>query len=200
MIYRLSALLRWVAVTVTVLVLLAPPVYAQEPIGGNLKLKERNIGGDFTLTDHNGERFRLSDHRGKVVLLFFGYTTCTEACPVTLAKINGVYKRLGEQKKDVLTVFVSVDPARDTPQALKQYMEYFLAGAVGLTGEKREIDVVVNQYGARYEIEKTDSALGYHVNHTTDMYVIDREGKVRHRFKHEDKPEEIAAGVRRLIS
>jgi len=156
-------------------------------------------GGDFSLTDHNGAQFRLSDHRGKIVLLFFGYTSCTEACPIILSRVNSVFKQLGAEQNKVMAVFVSVDPARDTPQVLHDYVGYFSAHAVGLTGKKEEIDLVVKEYGARYEIEKSDSALGYHVNHTTDIYVIDQQGKLQSRFKHMDSATLIAEGVKRLI-
>jgi len=156
-------------------------------------------GNDFALTDQTGSRFQLREQRGKVVLLFFGYTTCPDACPTMLAKLAGVYKSLGEKKRQVLTVFVSVDPARDTPEALKKYLAYFPIDAVGLTGTKEEIDAVVKQYGAYYEIEKSDSAIGYHINHSTYLYVIDKSGAVSSRFKHTDKPDLIAAALRQLI-
>src|SRR5262249_24566012 len=137
--------------------------------------------------------------RGQVVLLFFGYATCPDACPTMLAKLASVYKTLGQKKDRVLTVFVSVDPARDTPAALKKYLAYFRLNAVGLTGTKEEIDAVVKQYGAYYEIEKSASALGYHINHSTTLYVIDQSGAVKSQFKHTDKPDAIAAAVRLLI-
>ena len=105
--------------------------------------------GDFTLTDHNGARFRLGDHRGRVVLLFFGYTTCTEFCPVTLGRINQVFNLLGADRERVLAVFVSVDPARDTTDALREYVAYFSSRTVALTGTRAEIDDVVGQFGAR---------------------------------------------------
>ena len=172
----------------------APPATANE-----LAVREAVAGADFALTDQDGSRFQLRDQRGKVVLLFFGYTTCPDACPTMLAKLAGVYKSLGEIRGRVLTVFVSVDPARDTPAALKKYLAYFPINAVGLTGTKEEIDAVVKQYGALYEIEKSDSALGYHINHSTFLYVIDQGGEVKSRFKHTDKPAVIAAAVRQLI-
>ena len=157
------------------------------------------VGGDFSLTDQNGAKFRLSDQRGKVVLLFFGYTSCTEACPIILGRVNSVFNQLGPDRDKVLAVFISVDPQRDTPQVLHDYVGYFSAHAVGLTGKKEEIDAVVKQYGARYEIEKSDSALGYHVNHTTDIYVIDQRGALQSRFKHTDQAALMAEGVKRLI-
>ena len=156
-------------------------------------------GGDFSLTDHNGQRFRLRDQRGKVILLFFGYTSCTEACPVILGRINSVFKQLGGERDKALAVFVSVDPQRDTTQVLRDYVRYFSAHTVALTGSRDEIDAVVRQYGARYEIEKSASALGYHVNHTTDIYLIDRHGALNGRFKHTDNAAMIAGRVKPLL-
>ena len=156
-------------------------------------------GGDFSLTDQNGAKFRLSDQRGKVVLLFFGYTSCTEACPIILSRVNSVFKQLGADKDKVQAVFISVDPQRDTTEVLRDYVGYFSSNTVGLTGKIEEIDAVVKQYGARYEIEKSDSALGYHVNHTTDIYVIDQRGALQTRFKHTDDATLMAEAVKRLL-
>ena len=161
---------------------------------------DQAAGGDFALTDHDGKRFRLSDQRGKVVLLFFGYTSCTEACPIILGRINSVFKQLGGDGDKALAVFVSVDPQRDTTQVLREYVHYFSAHTVALTGTKDEIDAVVKQYGAKYEIEKSSSALGYHINHTTDIYLLDRQGALRERFKHTDRAELMAAAVKRLLN
>jgi hypothetical protein len=87
---------------------------------------------------------------------------------------------------------------RDISPALKKYLEYFRINAVGLTGTKAEIDNVVRRYGARYEIEQSDSAAGYHINHSTDLYLIDEKGEVAHRFSYSDGAQVIAEGVRRL--
>lgn len=154
---------------------------------------------DFKLTDQDGRPFRLSQLRGKLVLLFFGYTSCPDACPTTLSKLSRVYKTLGDTEGErVVTLFVSVDPGRDTPMALKKYLAYFRINAVGLTGTKAEIDEVVRRYGARYEIEQSDSAAGYHINHSTDLYLLDRKGEVAHRFSYSDSAQVIADGVRRV--
>ena len=157
------------------------------------------VGGDFALTDQNGDLFRLSGQRGKIVLLFFGYASCADACPAMMARLKSVFKTLGADQQNVLTVFVSVDPARDTPAVLKKYLEYFSINAVGLTGKKEDIDTVVKQYGASYEIEKSDSAMGYHVNHSTYLYLIDQSGALKSRFKHTDRPAVIASAVKQLI-
>ena len=155
--------------------------------------------GDFALRDHLGRPFHLKQQRGKVALLFFGYTSCAEACPVAMAKLTSVLKNLGAQKSTVVPLFVSLDPQRDTPEVLAKYLGYFAIGAIGLTGKREEIDGVVKQYGASYEIEKSDSALGYHINHSTFLYAIAPDGNVRFRFLHTDPPALIADGVKTLL-
>ena len=182
-------LLVWLLVALALFTSIAPAQTVSDPAAG----------GDFDLTDHNGQRFKLSDHRGKVILLFFGYTSCTEACPVILGRINSVFKQLGSDSDKALAVFISVDPQRDTKQVLRDYVGYFSAHTVALTGTKDEIDAVVGQYGARYEIERSASALGYHINHTTDIYLIDRQGALKGRFKHTDRAPLIAASVKDLL-
>ncbi len=154
---------------------------------------------EFTLTDQNGQVFHLSQLRGKVVLLFFGYTHCPDACPTTMSKLTRVYKLLGNKAQNVVTVFVSLDPYRDRPTVLKMYLAYFHLNSVGLTGSKEEIDRVVNQYSARYEIEQSDSAAGYHINHSTDLYLLDKKGEIVNRFKYEDGTQTIADGLRSLF-
>ena len=121
---------------------------------------------DFTLTDQEGKPFHLKDLRGKLVFLFFGYLSCPDICPMTLSKLARVYSLLGEQGKDIVTLFVSVDPARDTPQRLKEYLTYFKVKSIGLTGTKQEIDAVVAAYKATYEKVETESAAGYLYNHS----------------------------------
>jgi protein SCO1/2 len=166
---------------------------------GRAPERERNDAANFTLTDQDGRAFQLEDLRGRVVLLFFGYTSCPDACPTTLSKLSRVYTLLGQQRDRVVTLFISVDPGRDTPRVLKDYLKYFRVNSVGLTGTKEEIDRVVALYGARYEIEKSDSAAGYHINHSTELYLLDQKGEVAHSFKYEAGIKEIADNVCQLI-
>jgi protein SCO1 len=164
-----------------------------------LQQSDNTSATNFSLTDQDGKPFQLSQLRGKIVLLFFGYTSCPDACPTTLSKLARVYKVLGSDATHVITVFVSVDPGRDTPDALKKYLAYFRINSRGLTGTKDEIDSVVKQYGARYEIEKSDSAAGYHVNHSTDLYLLNQRGEVAHRFAYEGGTQVIADEIRKLV-
>ena len=158
-----------------------------------------NPANDFALTDQDGKPFHLSQLRGKVVFLFFGYTHCPDACPTTMAKLSQVYKLLGRNASQVVTVFVSVDPHRDTASVLKSYLAYFHMNSIGLTGTTEEIDVVVKQYGAKYEIEESDSAAGYHVNHSTDLYLLDQKGELARTFNYADGTQVIVDGVKQLL-
>lgn len=185
-------ILLWMLVTLSLFSAGVPAQSGQEP-------SALAPGGDFSLTDQNGKQFRLSDHRGEVILLFFGYTSCTEACPIILGRINSVFKQLGDDRDKALAVFISVDPQRDTTRVLREYVQYFSSHTVALTGSKDEIDAVVKQYGAKYEIETSNSALGYHISHTTDIHLIDPSGALRTRFKHTDRAVDIVAEIRRLL-
>jgi cytochrome oxidase Cu insertion factor (SCO1/SenC/PrrC family) len=162
-------------------------------------LEDHTIGGDFELTDHRGEAFRLSDHRGKVALLFFGFTNCPDVCPTTLSTVAEVERRLGDDRDRLLTVFVSVDPERDTPEVLRTYVEHFKIHGVGVTAPPVRLDPVVARYAAHYEIEPSDSALGPTVAHSSYLYLIDQEGQVRYVFRYGEHPERIAQGVRQLM-
>lgn len=154
---------------------------------------------DFALIDQDGKSFHLAQLRGKLVLLFFGYTHCPDACPTTMSKLARVYKELGPDAAKVTTLFVSVDPGRDTASTLKSYLAYFRISSMGLTGSKEEIDAVVKQYGARYEIEQSDSAAGYHINHSTDLYLLDKKGKLARTFSYTDGLPIIVEGVRQTL-
>lgn len=166
---------------------------------GPVELVELEIGGDFTLTDERNGTFRLADHRGELFLLFFGYTTCPDFCPLTFSRLTRAYDLLGEQAEQVTTLLVSVDPERDHPERLAEYLGFFDVRSTGLTGTKEEIDAVVAAYAAFYEEVETESAAGTLFNHSTYLYLIDGEGRVRYLFGHGETPERIASGVRLLL-
>jgi protein SCO1/2 len=160
-----------------------------------------SIGGDFTLTDHDGSEFALASQRGKVVLIFFGYTFCPDVCPTTLSKLTSVTRTLGDDRAKVKTLYITVDPERDTPAVLKADLEGFDLDATGLTGTREAIDRVVRQYGAKYEfIPQPESAIKYTVNHSTTLYALDGQGRVRIEFPYEATVDQIVAGVRRIMA
>lgn len=154
--------------------------------------------GQFELVDHDGRPFRRAALEGHPSLLFFGYTHCPDACPTMMSKVARAYRLAGPKAREIPTFFVSVDP-RDTPPVLKQYLSYF--GAVparGVTGPKPQIDSVVKQFGATYQIRDTGSAAGPMVDHTVRLYLLDREGDVVKLFDPTTDPKEIAEGMTEL--
>jgi|SRR5215212_553200 len=141
----------------------------------------------INLTDHNGKPFRSTDQRGKVVLLYFGYVNCPDECPLTMAHLKLARERLGDRAKDVQVVMVSTDPVRDTPQALKDFMEHFDPSFLGLTGTPAELQKVWKDYGVTVE-EGGET-------HSTYLYVIDPAGNVRETFLPDTEPNDIAGDV-----
>ena len=168
--------------------------------GAATQLERYEIGGEFELTNQRGERMRLSDLAGDAVMMFFGYTFCPDICPATLARMREVKAVLPPEDAARFTgVLVSVDPARDTPQRLGQYVEFFDPGFLGLTGSEGEIEDVARRYGAQFMIPEGQSEDSYLVNHSSIGYLIDPAGHVR-AFYYGDEPiEAIAANVREVI-
>jgi protein SCO1 len=135
---------------------------------------------DFSLSGSNGAPVSITQYRGKVVALAFGFTYCPRICPVTLANLAQVYEKLGPAASDVQVIFVSVDPDRDTPARMKEFLSFFNPAFVGATGTARELEALRDAYGvtakrAVSEIKK----LGYEVHHSTSVYLIDRKGNIR---------------------
>ena len=156
--------------------------------------------GDFTLVDDRGQPFHLSSLHGTPSLLFFGYTHCPDACPTMMALVARSYRLAGSDARSIPTLFVSVDP-RDTPAVLREYVSYFKAiPARGLTGTKPQIDKVVAQFGARYEIHDSGSAGGPSIDHTVRLYLIDKNGNVAALFDPTSTPEEIAKAMRAALA
>ncbi len=138
------------------------------------------MGGDFSLTSNQGD-VSLADMRGKVVVLYFGYSSCPDVCPSSLAVITAAIQQLdAEERKQIQPVFIGVDPKRDTPSVLAEYTQAFYPGMIGLTGTKEQIDAVTSQYKIHYElVPLPESAAGYGVNHSSITFVIGRDGGLR---------------------
>ncbi|MET0089720.1 MAG: SCO family protein [Candidatus Thiodiazotropha sp.] len=163
-----------------------------------VQAKPEQLGGDFALTDHFGKPFELSQLRGKLVLLFFGYTYCPDICPTELSNLAAVLDGLGDSAARVQGVFVSLDPERDTPQVLHDYTRYFNPDLLGLTGTPGEVAQVAQQYRVRYQRhEKPDGR--YSLDHSADLYVIDPEGKLTAVVPYGLPPEHVLALVRDLL-
>jgi protein SCO1/2 len=155
---------------------------------------------NFTLNGHNGQAVSLADYRGQLVLLYFGYTTCPDVCPTTLADLHRARQALGSRGQDVQVLMVTVDPERDTVSVLAEYIAHFDPSFIGLTGTPNQIAEIATYYGIFYERKEADSALGYLVDHTATVLVIDRQGYGRVIFPYGTPAEEIAADLRYLLS
>lgn len=130
----------------------------------------------FKLIDDNGKAVNASDYRGKVVLLYFGYTHCPDVCPLTLAHLHVVMQKLGPLADQARILFVSVDPARDTPKIMHAYVNAFDPRAVGLTGKPGDIEALSKRYRSAFTREPKNADGGYEVSHSAAVYVFDRDG------------------------
>ncbi len=158
-------------------------------------------GKVFRLTDHDGKLRTLADYRGKVVTIFFGYLNCPDFCPTHLARQNEVLRLLGKDAARVQSLFVSVDPQRDTPERIKAYVTAFNPSFVGLTGTKEEIDLAVKAFRASYEIVPIkDSLHGYTVQHSTLSMAFDPQGRLRLAIRHEESAQQVAADLALLLA
>jgi protein SCO1/2 len=133
----------------------------------------------FELTNDQGKPVTAGDYRGKVALLYFGYTHCPDVCPLTLAHLHAVLERVGAKADDVRILFVSVDPARDTPAIMHAYVNAFDKRAVGLTGTPRELEKLSKRYRSAFTREPSQANGQYEVSHSSAIYLFDRQGNAR---------------------
>jgi protein SCO1/2 len=154
---------------------------------------------DFTLTGPDGKTVSLSDFRGKVVALYFGYTFCPDVCPTTMAALAQAMRDLGAKADDVQVVMVTVDPERDTPDKLNTYVTAFDPRFIGLSGTPDEIARAAQPFGVVYKKHAGSSATNYLVDHTASTTVIDRDGRVRLIWPYGTPSDELAADLDHLL-
>jgi len=157
------------------------------------------VAPEIELTRANGTRFRLSETRGKVVALFFGYTSCPDVCPTTMAELKQALEKLGNKADQVQVLFVTVDPQRDTPERVQEYVSHFNSSFVGLSGSESDLAKVWNDYGVFVEIVDGASAAGYLVNHTARVTLIDQQGNLRVSFPFETPVEDVVHDLNLLL-
>lgn len=154
---------------------------------------------DFTLKDSGGTEVSLSDYEGKIVLLNFGYTSCPDICPTTLGNLRTIYSKLGEDQDDVEVVFISVDPERDEPGKLEEYVSFFNEDFIGLTGSDEELKEVSDIFNIFYFKEGINNEKDYLMSHPTSIYLIDQQGKLILKYPHNTKQEFIVEDLKRLL-
>lgn len=157
--------------------------------------------GDFVLTAHDGSMVHLNDFRDKFVLLYFGYTYCPDVCPTTLSTLAQALDELKPaDREQVQVLMVSVDPERDTPQVLADYLAHFDPSFIGLAGTEEEIAAAAESLGVFYQKGPGSIESGYLVDHTATVSVLDKDGRLRLLFPFATPAEDIAADLRHLVN
>lgn len=137
------------------------------------------MGGQLRLTDHNGRARTLADFRNKVVVVFFGFTNCPDVCPTALADAASAVKSLGAEGSQVQVLFVTVDPRRDKPELLRQYVPAFHPDFLGLYGDDAQTEAVKKDFKAYASVREGRTPQTYTVDHTAQLYIFDRQGRIR---------------------
>ena len=195
---------KLILIIISVLALVAGLFVSQyyfKPAPGNTQsgIYKDPPGGDFTLNSNKG-KVHLGDFKGKVVLLYFGYTSCPDVCPTSLLNIASAFKKLNQNElAQVQALFISVDPGRDTVEKLASYTHYFHPKILGITGTKQQIDDIAARYDVKYKISKEQSAAGYLVDHTAYLFVLDKSGKIQTFLPHDINPEGINLVIHNLL-
>ena len=158
-------------------------------------------GGDFTLYGKDGA-VSLADFRGKVVAIYFGYTQCPDVCPTNLSLMGAAFKQLSkEELNNIQGIFISVDPGRDSPEHLAEYTKYFHPKIIGISGTPEMVDPIVAKYGAFYEkISYSNSAMLYGISHTSETYIVGKDGKLSAILPHATPAKQIVQSIRSALA
>ncbi|OZA21880.1 MAG: SCO family protein [Hydrogenophilales bacterium 17-61-9] len=170
-----------------------PPVFQATDITGAA------FARDFKLTDHNGQTRTLASFKGKVVAIFFGYTHCPDVCPTTLSDFAAALKQLGPQADQVQVLFVTVDPQRDKPELLKQYVPAFDPRFLGMTTDEAGLKALAKEYKVVYQKTSVKGADNYLIDHSAGTYVYDTESRLRLLIPYGSSPDLIAQDLKTLL-
>lgn len=172
-------------------------IYSPKEKDPSMQKAEFLKGGDFQIT--NGDTvFNLSDLNGKVVLLYFGFTSCPDVCPTGLSVIKSAMTKLEDQADDIKVLFVTLDPERDNLSRLNEYLPFFDDRIVGLSGSMSELKAVTKKYGVYYKKVDSDSdSLGYSIDHSANFFVIDSRGSLAYVLDHSVGSTTLAEVIRK---
>lgn len=158
------------------------------------------VGGPFTLIDPEGRTVRDTDFRGRLMLVYFGFTHCPDVCPTDLSSIGEAIRELGPAADGIAPIFITVDPERDTPTVMGDYVQLIDPRVIGLTGSPEAAGAAAKAYRVFYKrAERPDSPGDYGVDHSAYTYLMDRDGKFLTVFRHGTEPEALAAGIKRYL-
>lgn len=175
------------------------PEAEKSPFVG-VPVKSDSIQGRIKLTDHHGQIRRLEDFRGKVVVLFFGYTHCPDVCPTTMADLARAMKLLGGRGAGVQVLFVTLDPERDRPEVLAQYVPAFDPTFLGLYGDAKSVAETAQRFKVYYKKQESAGRSRYTIDHSAGVYVYDKHGMLRLYMNYGQKPADIAHDLGILVA
>lgn len=205
MVEKVAAATIKVTAALLVLVLVTAYVVGVWPFGGKLaevgeSQGQALVGGPFSLVDHAGRRVTEADFAGQSKLMFFGFTYCPDMCPLGLATIAAAYDQLTpEEQALVVPIFVTVDPERDTVDAIADYVDLFHPAMVGLTGTLEETAAAARAFRVYYRKAESESATDYLVDHSTFTYLMDGDNNYVTHFSHSASPADLVEGIRRHL-
>ncbi|MCA3223873.1 MAG: SCO family protein [Burkholderiales bacterium] len=171
----------------------------QAPAFNNVDITGAPYARELALTDHTGARRTLADYKGKVLVVFFGFTQCPDVCPTTLSDLALARQKLGPAGQDLQVIFITVDPERDTQAVLAQYVPGFDPSFVGLYGSAAEIERTAREFKVFYQKVPGKTATSYTIDHTAGSYVFDRDGRVRLFVKHAQGVDALVGDLKRLL-
>ena len=154
----------------------------------------------FALTDHNGKPRTLADFKGKVVVVFFGYTQCPDVCPTTLSELAGIKKALGSEAERLQVIFITLDPQRDTPELMAGFVPAFDSSFLGLWGEQAVIDKVAKDFKVFAQKVPSKDGKSYTIDHTAGSYVFDDQGRIRLFVRHGQGGDGLQKDLQRLLA
>ena len=188
----------WVAVILIAVAALGYSYYARTSAKGNAP----QIGGTFALTDQLGHGVSDRDLTGKVLVIYFGFTHCPDACPTTLQAVGAALSRLSPSTRaQIKPVFITLDPERDTPEIMGEYVKGFIPGGVGLTGSPAAIAAIARKYRIGYQkIKDPKSALPYTIDHASIVYIMDRNGHFVRFYPPGFTPDELAKSLKEAVA
>ena len=157
------------------------------------------FGRDFKLTDHNGKPRTLADFRGKAVVMFFGYTQCPDVCPTTLSDLAAALQKLGTDANRVQVLFVTIDPERDTPELLSQYVPAFNPTFLGLYGDAAATAATAREFKVLYQKQPGSTPGSYSMDHSAGTFIFDPQGRLRLYVTHGQGPDVYAHDIRELL-
>ena len=166
----------------------------------NTDITGLNYAKDFALPDHTGKMRTLADFKGKAVVVFFGFTQCPDVCPTTMAEMASVMKELGPLADKVQMLFVSLDPERDTPQRLSQYVPAFDPRFIGLVGDMAATEKVAKEFKLFYQKAPGKTPGSYSVDHTAGSYIFDPQGRIRLFVRHGQGTEPIVHDLKTILA